>query len=157
MGTIVKFIVKYWKYISFIFPYIIKGIKQIYLNIKTKRIMDKLGIELTEDLTKDVAVLIKTGAIAYSDDKRISKMEWVGIVMKAIPVITDLTKAKQILAEWKDIDTEEGKQYITYLISLGILKDKAAEAAKLITDYIKYQIDGYELFVVPIIAAFKKD
>lgn len=157
MSKIIQVIIKNWKYISFIFPYIYKGIKQIYLNIKSKRIMDKLGIELTEDLTKDVVVLIKTGAIAYSDDKRISKMEWVGIVMKAIPVLTDLTKAKQILAEWKDIDSEEGKQYVAYLISLGILKDKAAEVAKLITDYIKYQIEGYELFVVPIIAAFKKD
>lgn len=156
MAKIIQLIIKNWKYISFILPYIIKVIKSIYLKIKIKRTMEKLGIELTEDLTKDIAVLIKTGAIAYSDDKRISKAEWIGIVMKSIPVLTDLTKAKQIIAEVRDFDTEEGKQYIEYLLTLGIVKDKAAEVARLITDYVQYQITGYELYVLPIIEAFKK-
>lgn len=117
---------------------------------------EKLGIELTKDISKDLIVLIKAGVVAYSDDESISKSEWFGLINEFIPVITDLTKASAIIAEIKDFDTQEGKEYLNYILSLGIVRDKATKIAKLVVEYIEYQIQGYDLYLKPIIKLIKQ-
>lgn len=118
--------------------------------------METLGIENVKTASKNVVGLIKEISKAYSDDQKIDTGEIVGMIDDAIPLLKDMTKAKVILAEFRDFDTKEGKEYFAYLISLGILPEKANGVAILIINYIEYQINGYFMFVEPIIKELKK-
>lgn len=119
--------------------------------------MSELGIDKVKNVSKHLIDLVKEGIKAYQDDQKISTGEWLGMVDEFIPLLTDLAGAKQILAQIKDMDTQEGKELVEYILSLGVVNDKVSKIAELIVGYIEYQITGYELYLKPLIEEFKKE
>ena len=115
----------------------------------------KEGIELLKKFSKTV---INTGIEIQEDlkDKKLSTGEMIGLVDNFVSLGRQGLNWRQLLAEIKDFDTEEGKEFADYLISQGIANDKveviilhtAALAEKL---YIAYIED-----IVPILEAIKK-
>lgn len=116
---------------------------------------EELGIESVKGVTKHLIELVKAGIESKKDDGRISTGEWIGMIDEFIPLITDFTKSNQILAELKDMSTSEGKELSDYVIGLGIVGEKASKIIKLTVDYIAYQIDGYLIYLNPLIEEIK--
>lgn len=114
------------------------------------------GIELLKDLSTDVVALIKKASDAKADDGKISKVEIVGMLPKVTAVCKDLLKFKSLIKEAKDLDTEEGKELLAHIVSLGVVSSKAEIVAINVLEIIEGEVLIWNNNVVPIINVFKK-
>ena len=66
-----------------------------------------LGIENLRSAIGTVIAVAKSVNKSLADDGKISGWEWMGIGMKSLGFIKVVTSAKEILAEYKDLDEDE--------------------------------------------------
>ena len=117
---------------------------------------EEIGIDLLEDFMEDGVALLKKYAEAKADDGKVSKGEIIRMLPKIGAFAKDFLKTKQLFAQAKDLDSEEGQRLIAKLISLGVIGDKAQVVLVNLVELIEGEIALYNTNVVPIINVFKK-
>lgn len=117
--------------------------------------IEEVGIESLKDLATDVVGLLQKVSESKEDDNKISKAEIIGMLPKALAVGKDLLKFKTLLEEVKDFTTDEGKELLTHIISLGIVSGKAEIVAINVVEIIETELSVWNNNVVPIINVFK--
>ena len=103
--------------------------------------------------------MIELSLEAYKAKKsggKITTAEYIGLIDEVIPVLSDISKANEFLAECEDLDLTEGGELVVFIAGYGIIPTEAQKLAELIIGYVKYQIEGYVLYVVPIMGEIKK-
>lgn len=114
------------------------------------------GIELLKDFATDIVGVLKKYSEAKNDDDKVSKAEIIGMLPKAAAVGRDLLKFKELVAEAKDLTTEEGKALLDHVISLGVVGSNAEIIAINVMEIIEGEVSIWNNNVVPIIDVFKK-
>jgi len=116
----------------------------------------ELGIELTKKITKDVILLVKEAVTAYKNDGKFSTGEMLGMIDNVIPLLTDFAKFNAVIAEIKNLDTDEGKELVNFVLSLGIVNDKVELIVVNAVEFIEGVYLLYRTNLIPIINVFKK-
>ena len=116
----------------------------------------KKGIETIKKVTGDVIELSLEAYKAKKSGGKITTPEYIGLIDEVIPVLSDISKANEFLAECKDLDITEGGELVVFIAGYGIIPDDAKKLAELIIDYFKHLIDGWKKFGIPIREEIKK-
>ena len=117
---------------------------------------EELGIELLKDLITDGVAVLKKYSDAKNDDGKISKVEVIGMLPKIGAFAKDFLKAKELLAEAKNLDSDEGRQLLDHVVSLGVVGDKAQIVMVNLLEIIEIEVAVWNNNVIPIIKVFKK-
>jgi len=115
----------------------------------------ELGIELLKKFFKNGVNALNEYREAKADDGKVTKMEWIGLGDNAVAIGSNLLKMNTIIAEAKDADTDERKELLTYIVSLGVLGDKAKIILVNGFEYIEGQVLLFNTNIVPIINVLK--
>ena len=117
---------------------------------------EKLGIETVKPFIRVVVTTAQEVIEAKQNDGKISKMELIGLGDNAIQIGSNVLKAKTILAEIKDADSEERKELVEFVISLGV----ASEDVEFILEHTYLYLEGqwqlYQDHLGPIIKRIKE-
>lgn len=124
--------------------------------LKTEIMEEEIGIDLLLDLATDGVAVLKKYSKAKEDDGKVSKLEAIAMLPKVGAFAKDFLKSKELFAQAKDIDTEEGKQLLDHIISLGVVSDKAQIVAVNLMEIIEGEVAIWNNNVIPIINVFKK-
>lgn len=116
---------------------------------------EQLGIETVKPFIKIVVSTAQEVVEAKKNDGKISRMELVGLGDNAIQLGSNVMKAKTILAEIKDADSEERKELVDYVISLGINNDDVEFILEHTYLYLEGQWQLYSDHLKPVIDRIK--
>jgi len=114
-----------------------------------------IGIDLLKDLASD-AISVSLNYVKAREDGNVTRLEYVGMVPGAFRVIKDLLGFPKLLIEIKDIDSDERKELLEHIISLGILGNKAQIILVNLLEIVEKEISVWDENVQPIIQALTK-
>lgn len=115
----------------------------------------KYSVDLTKKL---ITSLVKTAdevISAKKDDGKISKIELIGLGDNAVAIGSSLLKIGSIKNEVLDADSEERKELIDHIVSLGVMGEKAEIILVNTYQWVEGQVKLYEQNIVPVIEAIR--
>lgn len=114
-----------------------------------------LGVELIEKAIDTIVGTVLEVDKAYKD-KKISTGEIIGLADNAFSIAKQGLNWKNILAQCKDVDSDEARQLVEYIEGKGIMPAKAADILNHTVALVDKLIDAYNEDVIPIIEDIKE-
>jgi hypothetical protein len=108
-----------------------------------------------KDFLKNSFTVLKKYQDSREDDKT-TALEWAGILKSALPILGNIKNWKGIRDRVLSFKYEDGKDLVEFVVSQGVLPDKAELVVIHLVEYVEIQIDAYNKHAKPIIEAFKK-